>query len=51
MIDWAAFVGRLRQVGYDSVLSIEHEDPVYEGSEERVLDGLARTRAHLQPLL
>ena len=51
MIEWAAFVGRLRQVGYDSVLSIEHEDPVYEGSEERVLDGLARTRAHLQPLL
>ena len=51
MIDWSAFVSRLRRAGYDSVLSVEHEDPVYEGSEERVLEGLARTRAHLEPLL
>jgi sugar phosphate isomerase/epimerase len=50
-IDWPAFVDRLRQAGYDSVLSIEHEDPLYEGSEERVLEGLSRTRAHLDPLL
>jgi sugar phosphate isomerase/epimerase len=50
-IDWAAFVARLRAVGYDSVVSIEHEDPLYEGSEERVLEGLARTKAHLEPLL
>lgn len=25
-IDWAAFVGALRDVGYDGVLSVEHED-------------------------
>jgi len=50
-IDWPAFVGRLRQADYDSVLSIEHEDPLYAGSEERVLEGLSRTRAHLDPLL
>ncbi|MBV9171087.1 MAG: sugar phosphate isomerase/epimerase [Chloroflexi bacterium] len=50
-IDWAAFFARLREVGYDSVVSIEHEDPVYEGSDERVLEGLARTRAHLEQFL
>jgi sugar phosphate isomerase/epimerase len=50
-IDWSALIGRLRQTGYESVLSIEHEDPLYEGSEERVLQGLSKTRAHLDPLL
>ena len=50
-IDWAGFVARLREVGYDSVVSIEHEDPLYEGSEERVLEGLAKTRAHLEQFL
>ena len=51
MIDWSAFLNRLRQVGYDSVVSIEHEDPLYADCEERVLEGLSRTRAHLDPLL
>jgi sugar phosphate isomerase/epimerase len=50
-IDWATLVARLHEVGYDSVVSIEHEDPLYEGSEERVLEGLAKTKAHLEPLL
>jgi sugar phosphate isomerase/epimerase len=50
-IDWSVLIGRLRQTGYESVLSIEHEDPLYEGSEERVLQGLSKTRAHLDPLL
>jgi sugar phosphate isomerase/epimerase len=50
-IDWPALISRLRQTGYDSVLSIEHEDPLYEGSEERVLEGLSKTRAHLDPLM
>jgi sugar phosphate isomerase/epimerase len=46
-IDWQAFVARLREVGYDAVLSIEHEDPLYEDSADRVLEGLAKTKAHL----
>jgi sugar phosphate isomerase/epimerase len=51
MIDWPAFIARLRAVGYDGPLSIEQEDPLYEGSEALVLEGLAKTRAHLDPLL
>jgi sugar phosphate isomerase/epimerase len=50
-IDWPALISRLRQARYDSVLSIEHEDPLYAGSEARVLEGLSKTRAHLDPLL
>ena len=50
-IDWPAFISRLRQAGYDSVISIEHEDPLYEGTDDRVLEGLSKTRAHLDPLL
>jgi sugar phosphate isomerase/epimerase len=30
---WADFVSALRSVGYDGVLSIEHEDPLMDGEE------------------
>jgi sugar phosphate isomerase/epimerase len=50
-IDWANLFGRLGEIGYDSVVSIEHEDPLYEGSEARVLEGLAKTKAHLEQFL
>ncbi len=46
-IDWNAFIQTLKGVGYDNVLSIEHEDPEYEGSEERVREGLKLGREHL----
>ena len=46
-IDWASFMRTLEEVGYDYVLSIEHEDPEYEGSEERVMEGLRLGLAHL----
>lgn len=39
-VDWAKFIKALIDVGYDSVISIEHEDPLYEGSEEKVKEGL-----------
>jgi sugar phosphate isomerase/epimerase len=37
-IDWKAYVTALKEVGYDSVLSIEHEDPFF-GPEAGFLDG------------
>jgi sugar phosphate isomerase/epimerase len=46
-IDWKAFIGVLRESGYDHALSIEHEDPVWEGSEEKVKQGLALGLKHL----
>ena len=50
-IDWKAFVDALREVGYTGVLSIEHEDPEYEGSEEKVKEGLRLGRRHLASVL
>ena len=39
-IDWGEYVAALRAVGYDGVLSIEHEDRTF-GPEEGFLKGLA----------
>lgn len=47
-VDWEAFINTLQEVGYDDVLSIEHEDPEYEGSEEKVKEGLTLGRRHLE---
>lgn len=50
-IDWRAFVRTLQEIGYDHVISIEHEDPVWEGSEEKVKKGLVLGQRHLAPLI
>ncbi len=39
-IDWKRWANVLRANGYDGVLSIEHEDPEYEHTEELVKEGL-----------
>jgi len=39
-VNWGKFISGLQEVGYDGVISIEHEDPLYEGSEEKVKEGL-----------
>ena len=39
-IDWGRFISTLQEHGYDDVLSIEHEDPIWEGSDEKVRTGL-----------
>lgn len=46
-IDWKAFVNTLKENGYNSVISIEHEDPIWEGSEEKVKEGLKLGFNHL----
>lgn len=47
-IDWGAFAQTLREAGYDGPLSIEHEDPEYEGSVESVKEGLRLGLDHLR---
>jgi sugar phosphate isomerase/epimerase len=41
---WARLLAALRRAGYDGVVSIEHEDPRYDGEEgtARSLDGLRK---------
>jgi sugar phosphate isomerase/epimerase len=46
-IDWKKFISTLQEGGYDYVLSIEHEDPVWEGTEAKVKQGLGLGLKHL----
>ena len=41
---WTALLNAVRKAGYDDVISIEHEDPRYDGPEgtQRSLTGLQR---------
>ena len=50
-VDWRRLVDRLHQAGYDGVVSVEHEDPVWSGSPERVYRGLAVAQHTLGPLV
>ena len=50
-VDWRAIVDTLYQVGFDGVLSVEHEDPVWSGDTEKVLSGLAISYETLRPLI
>jgi len=46
-IDWCEFISVLSETGYDGVLSIEHEDPVWHGDENRIKKGLILGYRHL----
>jgi sugar phosphate isomerase/epimerase len=50
-VDWSRFVAALYAVGYDHVLSVEHEDRRFEGSQELVERGFVIARETLRPLL
>lgn len=50
-VDWARFIGGLYEVGYDYVLSVEHEDRAFEGTEELVKRGFLIARDVLKPFL
>jgi sugar phosphate isomerase/epimerase len=45
-IGWGQFVGLLREIGYDDVLSIEHEDKAFPPQE-----GFAKAARHLNALV
>ena len=48
-VKWNRFVAALYAVGYDHVLSIEHEDRRFEGDEELVKRGFLLARDVLRP--
>ena len=50
-VDWAKFFDALTSVGYDYVVSIEHEDRDYEGNEELVKRGFYLARDVLRPFI
>ena len=50
-VDWPRFISALYRWGYDYVLSIEHEDRKFEGTEELVKRGFEISRDVLKPYL
>jgi sugar phosphate isomerase/epimerase len=50
-VNWGGFISQLYRFGYDYVISIEHEDRKFEGSEELVKRGFLISRDILKPYL
>jgi sugar phosphate isomerase/epimerase len=50
-VDWRHYVDTLYEGGFEGVLSVEHEDPVWGGSPEKVEQGLEIARRNLRPLV
>jgi sugar phosphate isomerase/epimerase len=50
-VDWGRFLGALYRVGYDGVVSVEHEDRSFERTEELVERGFLIARDTLLPYL
>ena len=50
-VDWVRLIDAMYEGGFDGVLSVEHEDPVWGGTEERVEVGLEVAHRTLRPLL
>jgi sugar phosphate isomerase/epimerase len=50
-VDWPRFVAALYGVGYDGVISIEHEDRRFEGDLDLVKRGFLIARDRLRPLV
>jgi len=50
-VNWSQFISALYGVGYDYVVSVEHEDRAFEGSEELVKRGFLIARDTLRPFI
>ena len=50
-VDWRRVVDTLYEGGFDGVLSVEHEDPVWGGTEDKVRAGLEVAHRTLRPLI
>ncbi|MFI7275471.1 sugar phosphate isomerase/epimerase family protein [Streptomyces sp. NPDC049879] len=48
-VDWTRVVDRLHEAGFGGVLSVEHEDPLWGGSDERITEGLRIAHTTLRP--
>lgn len=50
-VDWRRVIDTLHEAGYEGAVSIEHEDPVWGGTPDRVDTGLLIAQRTLQPLI
>jgi sugar phosphate isomerase/epimerase len=50
-VDWRGVVDALYESGFDGFVSVEHEDPVWSGTPDKVKQGLTLAHRTLSPLL
>jgi sugar phosphate isomerase/epimerase len=52
-VDWGRYIGALREVGFDGILSVEHEDDAWGWRDDvpRTLQGLKMAEQYLRPFL
>jgi sugar phosphate isomerase/epimerase len=50
-VDWRRLIDALYEGGFDGVVSVEHEDPVWGGDPDRVKQGLVIAERTLSPLI
>ncbi|MCL2832165.1 MAG: sugar phosphate isomerase/epimerase [Treponema sp.] len=50
-LDWGKIISQLYEYDYSGVISIEHEDPVWSGSPEKIKAGLLRSKKYLEQYL
>jgi len=50
-VDWPGLVDAMYEGGFAGVLSVEHEDPVWGGTEDKVKAGLEIAHRTLRPLI
>jgi sugar phosphate isomerase/epimerase len=50
-VRWDRFIAALYAIGYDHVVSVEHEDRAFEGTEELVKRGFLVARNALLPYI
>ena len=47
-LDWRRIISELQIVGYDGTISIEHEDPVWCGSLDKIKTGMLKSQDYLR---
>jgi len=47
-LDWSQIVNRLYEARYSGTISIEHEDPVWDGDENLVKRGITAAKEHIK---
>ena len=50
-VDWLRVVDRLYEAGFTGTVSVEHEDPMWGGTPEKVTEGLRIAYDTLRPLI
>jgi len=50
-VDWTRLIDVMYEGGFDGVLSVEHEDPLWGGSEDKIKIGLEIAHRTLRPLM